>query len=90
MDNLSLNSNESLCAQIVAYRAFKIHKDIAERCMQELLLRKANGSNFDFEEFITQELEKLPKPTSGSLESVFSILSNTSKDFINNIKNDKK
>lgn len=90
MIDLKSNSNESLCAQVVAYRAFKINKDIAEKCMEELIRRKNEGSTFDYDSFIESELNKLPKPTSGNLENIFSILTNTSKDFIKNIKNDKK
>ncbi len=90
MQDLSNLSSESLCAQIVAYRAFKINKQAAEDCMSELLKRKSNNDDFDFENFINSELEKLPKPKTGDLSSIFSILSSSSKDFITGIKNDKK
>ena len=90
MQDLSSITSESLCAQVVAYRAFKINKQIAEDCMAELLKRKANNDAFDFEAFINAELDKLPKPQTGSLDGIFSILSSNSKDFIKNIKNDKK
>jgi hypothetical protein len=91
MNDIKQNSNEALCAQIVAYRAFKINKNIAEQCMEELLRRKKEDkSDFNYEAFIAAELDKLPKPNNTSLENIFSILTNTSKDFINNIKNDKK
>ena len=61
--NLKEASNEALAAQIVVYRALGFNAELAIQCMQELANRRFQGNIFDYESFIDQELNKLPKST---------------------------
>lgn len=54
-------SSEVLAAQIVAYRALGMDKDVSILAMQELAKRRVNGDPFKFEEFIETEVAKVPK-----------------------------
>jgi hypothetical protein len=54
-------SSETLCAIIVSYRSLGILKTEAKDAMIELMIRKESGDEFDFEDFINKELEKVPK-----------------------------
>lgn len=54
-------SSQALAAHIVAYRALGMDKDVATLCMMELATRRKNGSDFDFEKFVDEELAKIPK-----------------------------
>ena len=54
-------SSKTLCAIIVSYRSLGILKEESRNAMIELMIRKENGDDFDFEDFINKELEKIPK-----------------------------
>lgn len=54
-------SSEVLAAQIIAYRALGMDKDVSILAMQELAQRRLNGDSFKFEEFIESEIAKIPK-----------------------------
>jgi hypothetical protein len=54
-------SSKTLCAIIVSYRSLGILKEESRNAMIELMVRKENGDDFDFEDFINKELEKIPK-----------------------------
>lgn len=63
--DLKINSEispEALCAHVVAYKFLGVNRDMAIKCMQEIALRKAKGDEFDYDGFISSEIEKLPKP----------------------------
>lgn len=63
MNDLNDKSSEGLAAIVVAYRVFGVCKDEARQAMSELLRRKEiHNDNFEYEQFISSELEKLPKP----------------------------
>lgn len=74
--------SKALAAHVVVYRGIGLHKSFAVKCLQELVLRKYKGDDFDYESFITEELAKLPKPGSVDHNSIFSAFKNVSKDFI--------
>lgn len=59
-NNITKFSNERLCEIIVSSRYLNIMKDEAIICMEELAKRRENGDNFDFENFIENEIKKLP------------------------------
>jgi len=64
MKDLSDKTSQGLASIVVAYRAFGFFKKEAREAMSELLLRKDRDNDpFDYETFIAQEIEKLPKPT---------------------------
>lgn len=46
-------SSKTLAAIVVAYRALGVHKDLAIIAMEELVRRKAEGDDFDYEAWIT-------------------------------------
>ena len=61
-DYIKSASSKELAARIVVHRLLGINKDLAIKCMEELLLRESNGDSFDFKSYIKQEFENSPKP----------------------------
>lgn len=62
MEDLKDKQSEGLASIVVVYRTFGLFKDDAKNAMAELMRRKDDGDLFEFENFITDEIEKLPKP----------------------------
>lgn len=62
--------SKQLAAIIVSHRLLGLEKDKAMECMAELLRRKENGDDFDYEFYIDKELEQSPKmpPVGDSLK----------------------
>ncbi len=58
---VSLFSNEKLCEIIVSFRYIGLMKDESILCMVELAKRRENGDNFNFEKYIEEQFEQLPK-----------------------------
>lgn len=58
---VSKGNSRNLAAHIVVYKSLGIDKDLALLCMEELAKRRANGEDFDFEDFVETELVKIPK-----------------------------
>ena len=56
----SKSSNEVLAAHVVVYRHLGIQKQTAIICMEELSFRKNNGSDFNYEEYINEQLKQMP------------------------------
>jgi hypothetical protein len=54
-------TSQSLAAIVVAYRILGICKDEAKSSMIELMKRKENGDEFDFELYISEKLAQIPK-----------------------------
>lgn len=54
-------SSQKLCEMIVCDRYFGCYREVAIICMEELSKRRAGGDDFDFEKYIDECLEKLPK-----------------------------
>jgi hypothetical protein len=54
-------SSEALAAMIVTYRSLGLFKDQAREAMIELSKRKDFGDSFDYESFISQKLDDVPK-----------------------------
>ncbi len=54
-------SNEKLCEIIVTNRYLGLLKEQSIISMKELANRRANGNNFNYEDFIESEFKKLPK-----------------------------
>lgn len=59
--NLPVYSSKKLCEMIVCNRYFGSYKEIAILCMQELSKRRVAGDNFDFEKYIEDSYNELPK-----------------------------
>lgn len=58
-------SSQTLAAQVVVFRTLRIDRALAERCMAELLYRRdVLGDDFDFDNYIKTEIEKIPQPQS--------------------------
>tara|TARA_Y100000310_G_C20364424_1_gene660497 strand:+ start:14 stop:340 length:327 start_codon:yes stop_codon:yes gene_type:complete len=62
MASVKTSTSETLAAHVVLYRSLNMNKDIAIACMEELMKRKKNGDDFDFETHIDNEVAKVPKP----------------------------
>ncbi len=45
-----------LAGYVIAYRLFKLNKDLSVKCMVELMVRKENGDDFDFEKYIEENV----------------------------------
>jgi len=57
-----------LAGYIIAYRLFKLNKELAENCMIELMIRKENGDDFEFEKYIEENITEVQikyKPKTG-------------------------
>jgi hypothetical protein len=54
-------TSESLAAKILCYRLFKMFPEHAEAAMIELKRRELSGDNFDYEKYIKEKIEALPK-----------------------------
>jgi len=54
-------SSEKLCELIVAYRYLNANKDLAVASMHELSRRRLDGDNFNYELYIENALDSLPK-----------------------------
>ena len=78
IDISSVNS-EFLAASVVIYKTLKINKIFALKCMQELAIRREAGDMFKYEDFIDEEVKKIPVPQ--NLDSL-----KTAKMFIENTK----
>lgn len=61
VEDVKKYDNEKLCAIIITYKYFNNHFDVIKVCMEELSNRRKAGSNFQFEEYIQTEFNKLPK-----------------------------
>lgn len=75
--NIEKYTSESLAAKIVSYRILKINKEEAKDAMKELLKRKISGDNFDYNSYIKEKIDLIPKPTVGTDQ--LNILKNTLK-----------
>lgn len=58
--NLHSYSQERICEIITCNRYFNINSDLTVFCMEELSLRRSNGSDFDFESYIDSLRKELP------------------------------
>lgn len=58
--NLPSYSQERICEIITCNRYFNINSDLTVSCMEELSLRRSNGSDFDFESYIDSLRKELP------------------------------
>lgn len=83
--NLENVTNETLAAHVVVYRLIGVNKDLSIKCMEELVKRKNGGSDFDYEKYIKEELDKSPKQDKEQNQ----LLQNILKIDINQIINDE-
>ena len=60
---LSGASPDVLAAQVVIYKALGLRRQLAIKCMEELMKRKLAGNDFDYDSFVEKELAAFPKPT---------------------------
>jgi len=63
-------TSQVLAAYVVAYQALGLNKEFATLCMQELGRRRSLGDDFEFEKFISEEMEKIPKPNFSDLGKI--------------------
>ncbi len=61
-NNIPLYDSEKLCDIIVCERYFDMNQnDIVISCMEELSKRRSDGSEFNFEKYISKNFNELPK-----------------------------
>jgi len=53
-------SSESLAATVVAYRALGVFKSESREAMIELMQRKKDGDEFDYEKYISEKTAMVP------------------------------
>lgn len=70
-------TSKNLAGYVIVYRMFKLYKDIAAKCMQELMIRRESGDEFDFEKYIKDEVSAAPKSKINDLSTLRQILKNT-------------
>ena len=61
INSLEKYSSQKLSDMIISHRYFGFYPKIAEAAMSELSSRRINGDNFDYEEYIEENFNKLPK-----------------------------
>ncbi len=71
-DDVKKAGSKNLAGYVVAYRLLGIYKELSIKCMKELMNRRSAGDDFNFEEYIEDELKDAPKPN--DLKKVSSIL----------------
>ena len=59
--NLPTYTNERLCEMVVCDRYFNFNRTLAVMAMEELSKRRQNGDTFDFEKYIDDAFNSLPK-----------------------------
>ena len=79
-------SSKALASHVIAYRSLGLFRDFALKCLQELAIRKSNGDEFDYDSFIKEELDKMPKSGLENYGSIFSIFKNISSTYVNKEK----
>jgi len=57
--------SKALAATIVVYRTLGYCKEEAILSMQELVHRKNNGDDFDYEHYIKEKIKEIPETTVG-------------------------
>lgn len=60
VNNIKTFDNDKLCSIIVCNRYLGTHTDLAQKCMEELSVRRSQGDHFNFEKKISEELSSLP------------------------------
>lgn len=60
-EKLPTYTPEKLCEMVVCDRYFECYKEVALMCMEELSNRRAAGDVFDFETYIENSFNELPK-----------------------------
>lgn len=61
LPTISNYSSEELCNLIIAFRTLGVAKSAAIVAMEELAKRRLNGEIFNFEQYISDEVAKMPK-----------------------------
>ena len=59
--NITNYTDQKLCEIVVSGRYLGFNQELSVICMEELSRRRSEGSNFDFELFIDNSLNNLPK-----------------------------
>jgi hypothetical protein len=59
--NISAQSSTKLAEMIVCYRYLGLYKEESIMAMEELVKRRESGDQFDFEQYVEEQLAGLPK-----------------------------
>lgn len=83
-ENINKFSTKKLCEIIICNRYLGVYADLITKCMEELSKRRENGDDFNFEEFIETEMNKLPNISiafkkTNSIEDLFKMISKVIK-----------
>jgi hypothetical protein len=65
--------SKTLAAQIVLFKTLGVGKENAVKCMEELSFRRTNGDDFQFENWIEEEVKKVPKTTNSNFSSMLKL-----------------
>jgi hypothetical protein len=60
-DTIDQYSSTKLAEMVVAYRYLGVYRDLAIVAMEELAKRRGNGDPFEYEGYIKEKLEAMPK-----------------------------
>ncbi len=63
LEDIKKASSKILAGYVVAYKLLGFNKDRNIACMKELMDRRALGDDFNFEEYIEDQLKDAPKAT---------------------------
>lgn len=61
IDRLPEYTSQKICSMIICDRYLGIDENLAIACMEELGKRRSLGDDFDFESYIDEKLNELPK-----------------------------
>lgn len=59
---MNIANSKSLAAHIVSYKVYNIDSKFSLICMEELVRRRNLGEEFNFEQYIEDQIKLLPKP----------------------------
>ena len=84
---ISESDSKFLASQVIIYKSLGMNREFALACMQELARRKLAGDDFDYQSFISEELDKLPKIQNLSgFKGSFGIVSDSLQSLLANFK----
>ncbi len=80
-DNVDISkaNSEFLAVGVITYKTLGINKEFALACMQELATRRKNGEDFNYEDYIDEEIKKFPTRNDTDFIKVSKSLLNKSK-----------
>ncbi len=79
-------SSKDLAAFVVLYRALGMGREFSILCMEELCKRRNTGDEFKYEEYIEEELTKIPKVMTTDTSNLIKTINEYAVNFTRDMK----